>query len=256
MRNSSGPAACLDRDPPPNLRKPCRYVAGNMKRWISSALAQSEAPAGKMRVMFTFDDGWMDNYTNALPVARSQNTADYLCLYRAGRTHSPILARVGHCAVGETASPPVPARKSSQLIELLKTYSGAPRQLIWPDALRHAPSDPPQRNAYNGDRTVSWDDIREMDAAGVRFGCHTHTHQILPNVPAQTARQEIRESKHAIEAALYTALRHYSPIRMGTPPRQPGASWPKRASRAAFTTERGAWTSGSDPMAIPRSECV
>jgi len=208
------------------------------------------AGAGKLRVMFTFDDGWKDNYTNALPVMRNcgMPATVFICPGLIGRTlpfwPEAIASLLGEC------SPPVSGAEIESLIETLKTYSTEHRQQYIARLYElHAPVD--GGDTYNGDRTVSWDEIREMDAAGIRVGCHTLTHQILTTVPPQTARQEVRESKRAIEAALLRScnLFAYPNGNTSAATRQILA---EEGFAAAFTTERGAWTSSSDPMAIPR----
>ena len=224
------------------------YVSG---KYEAVDFAQAvEAPAGKLRVMFTFDDGWKDNFTNALPVMRTRGmpATIFVCPGLVGRT-LPFWPEVVASLVGK-ASPPVTGTETEALIETLKTYSTERRrQFIARLYERHAPAGGGE--AYNGDRTVSWNDIREMDEAGVKFGCHTHTHQILTTVPAQTARQEIRESKHAIETALCKRCDLFA-YPNGNTSAATRRILAEEGFTAAFTTQKGAWTSGSDRMAIPR----
>jgi len=206
--------------------------------------------AGKLRVMFTFDDGWKDNYTNALPVMRAcgMPATVFVCPGLIGRT-LPFWPEAIASLLGE-ATPRVPGAEIELLIERLKTYSAVRRQQYISQLCEfHVPAD--RRDAYNGDRTVSWDDIREMDAAGVKVGCHTHTHQILTTVPEQTARQEIRESKRAIEEVLGRRCNLFA-YPNGNTSAATRRILAEEGFTAAFTTERRAWTSGSDPMAIPR----
>jgi peptidoglycan/xylan/chitin deacetylase (PgdA/CDA1 family) len=224
------------------------YVAGrdeavDFERAIS-------APAGKMRVMFTFDDGWKDNYTNALPILRSRKipATVFVCPGLVGRS-MPFWPELVASLLGK-ASPPVTRIEIERLIETLKTYTSDRReQYIARLYELHAPVD--GRDAYDGDRTVSWDDIRQMDAAGVAFGCHTHTHQILTQVSAQTARQEIRESKQAMEGALRRQCNLFA-YPNGSASAETRRFLTQEGFTAAFTTQRAAWTGGSDRMAIPR----
>ena len=209
-----------------------------------------EAPAGKLRVMFTFDDGWKDNYTNALPVVRAHGipVTAFVCPGLIGRT-LPFWPELIASLLGKS-SLPVSGAEIESLIENLKTYSTERRQqFIARLYTLHTPVD--GRDTYQGDRTVSWDDIRAMDAAGVKFGCHTHTHQILTAVPAQTAREEVRESKRAIESALYRHCDLFA-YPNGNTSAATRRILAEEGFTAAFTTQRGAWTSGTDPMSIPR----
>jgi peptidoglycan/xylan/chitin deacetylase (PgdA/CDA1 family) len=209
-----------------------------------------ETPAGKLRVMFTFDDGWKDTYTNALPVTRARGipATVFVCPGLVGRT-LPFWPEVVASLLGR-ASPPVAVTEIESLIETLKTYTTEHRERFMARLYElHTPSS--GRDAYNGDRTVSWDDIREMDAAGVRFGCHTHTHQILTTVPAQAARQEIRKSKGAIEAALHKDCDVFA-YPNGNCSAATRRILAEEGFTAAFTTRKVAWTGGSDQMAIPR----
>lgn len=224
------------------------YVAG---KYAAVDFAEAiEAPAGKLRVMFTLDDGWRDTYTNALPVMRTRGipATVFVCPGLVGRT-LPFWPELVAWLLGQ-ASPPVARTEVESLIETLKAYTTEHRQQYIARLYElHAPVN--GSDAYIGDRTVSWDDIREMDAAGASFGCHTHTHQILTTVPEQAARQEIRKSKGAIEAALHKRcdLFAYPNGNSSTATRR---ILGEEGFTAAFTTERGAWTSGSDRMAIPR----
>ncbi|HXM40872.1 MAG TPA: polysaccharide deacetylase family protein, partial [Bryobacteraceae bacterium] len=228
------------------------YVAGQYTAVdFAEAIA---APASKMRVMFTLDDGWRDTYTNALPVMRARGipATVFVCPGLVGRT-LPFWPELIAWLLGR-ASPRVGRMEVESIIETLKTYTPERRQKHVASLYRqHAPASGMANgeDAYDGDRTVSWDEIREMDAAGASFGCHTHTHQILTTVPEQAARQEICKSKGAIEAALRRRcdLFAYPNGNSSAATRQILAD---EGFAAAFTTERGAWTGESDRMAIPR----
>jgi peptidoglycan/xylan/chitin deacetylase (PgdA/CDA1 family) len=209
-----------------------------------------EAPSGKLRVMFTFDDGWKDNYTNALPVTRAHGVplTAFVCPGLIGRA-LPFWPELVASLLGKT-SPPISASEVESVIENLKVAGSEHRQqYIGRLHALHAPAD--IRDAYDSDRTVSWDDIREMDMAGVSFGCHTHTHQILTTVSAQTAREEVRESKQAVEGVLHRRcdLFAYPNGNSSAATRRMLAA---EGFAGAFTTQRGAWTSDTDRMAIPR----
>jgi len=209
-----------------------------------------EGPAGRMRVMFTFDDGWKDTHTNALPVmcARGMPATVFVCPGLIGRT-LPFWPELVAALLAK-ASPPVTGAEIESLIESLKSYTTTRRQqFIARLYALHAPAS--GVGEHHADRTISWDDIREMDGAGVRFGCHTHTHQILTTVPAPAARQEIRKSRAALEGALYQRCDLFA-YPNGNTSAVTRRILAEEDFRAAFTTQIGAWTGGTDRMAIPR----
>lgn len=209
-----------------------------------------QQPGRKMRIMFTFDDGWKDNYTNALPVIRELRipVTVFVCPGLVGRT-LPFWPELVASLLSK-ATPPAESAEIESLIETLKTYTPERRQKFIA-RLYEQYSAPAGKDSYSGDQTVTWDDIREMDSAGVRFGCHTHTHQILTTVPAQTARQEIRDSKRAIEGTLYRRCDLFAyPNGNSSPATRRILA--EEGFTAAFTTERGAWVAGCDRMEIPR----
>ncbi len=221
------------------------YVAAKYET-VDFAGAAGAAPGAKMRVMFTFDDGWKDNYTNAMPVAHAYGIplTIFVCPGLAGRTQpfwpEQIVSQM------RNASKPVSSTEIEPLIERLKTYPPERRKQFIRELCGTSLA------VCNGnDRTISWDDIRTMDAAGVRFGAHSDTHQILTAVPSETARREIRESRRAIEAALDKRCGTFAyPNGNYSPAVQQILA--EEGFTAAFTTERGAWIPGADPLAIPR----
>jgi peptidoglycan/xylan/chitin deacetylase (PgdA/CDA1 family) len=110
----------------------------------------------------------------------------------------------------------------------------------------------PARGAlFDGDCTLSWEEIGQMDRAGVAFGSHTHTHQILTKLAAGAVRRELRESKAALDRALGKRCDLFA---------YPNGEWSEETRRIlaeegfrlAFTTERGVWTEDCDPLRIPR----
>ena len=224
------------------------FVAGECQA-VDFAQAGA-ASTGKMRIMFTFDDGWKDNYTNALPIMRAHGipATVFVCPGLVGRT-LPFWPELVTSLLTK-ASPPVAASEIESLIENLKTYSAERREQFISRLCRLHAQDG-GADTYDGDQTVSWEDIRQMDTEGVRFGCHTHTHQILTAVPARTARQEIRESKKAIEAVLHRPCDLFA-YPNGNTSAATRRILAEEGFTAAFTTQRGAWTNGCDRLAIPR----
>ena len=58
---------------------------------------------------------------------------------------------------------------------------------------------------------MDWGRVRELLAAGVRFGSHSVTHPDLDSLNARTLLEELRSSKQTLEDMLGIAIDHFAP---------------------------------------------
>jgi peptidoglycan/xylan/chitin deacetylase (PgdA/CDA1 family) len=209
-------------------------------------------PSSKLRVAFTFDDGWHDNFEFALPIARAYQIplTVFVCPGLVDRA-TPFWPEQVVSSM-RAAQPLSQDTGMEELIERLKLQSPGERDHYLADLAQQVGRQGISVAPSGVDRTLSWPDIVAMNQAGVSFGSHTQTHQILTTVPAETARQEVRESKTAIESALKIQCNTFSyPNGNCSPDTREIVA--EAGFTLAFTTERGAWMVSSDPLAIPRS---
>ena len=67
-----------------------------------------------------------------------------------------------------------------------------------------------QRASFNGIECLTWNEVRELNAAGIEFGSHTVTHPKLKELGSDAIEQELRQSKEAIEDKLGTCVASFS----------------------------------------------
>jgi peptidoglycan/xylan/chitin deacetylase (PgdA/CDA1 family) len=155
-------------------------------------------------------------------------------------------------------SPPLPlsteaerSRAAFLALALLKPLPEAER-LAAVDALREELGgvDP----AAAAGLMLDWDRVRAMRRAGVRFGAHTVTHPILSRTTPERARDEVMQSKRAIEEALgeEVSLFAYPNGRPGDFTEETVSLLRAGGFRAAVTTSFGANESGGDPFRFRR----
>ncbi len=236
------------------FRRLVRYVSARYEA-VDIRDASPGQVTKRLRVAFTLDDGWQDNYGNALPVLREYGipATVFLCTGLTGQ-RMPFwpervrmaLRRCLAARCGRRAETLIEA-----LIESLKYCSSEAR-----DAhirmLRGGDPDCGTGGSYKGDVTLTWDQVRSMHAQGVRFGSHSHSHPILTTLTLDAMAEQIRASKHALETMLGVGCDAFA---------YPNGDWSPEIRDAvaecgfhyAFTTERGAWLASSDPLAIPRA---
>lgn len=100
---------------------------------------------------------------------------------------------------------------------------------------------------------LSWDQVREMRAAGVTFGGHGVSHPRLPGLAAENAMRELADSKAEIEQQIGEPVRHFAyPYGLFS------AETQKLAQAAGYTlacsTRSGFNTRATDPFALRRIE--
>jgi peptidoglycan/xylan/chitin deacetylase (PgdA/CDA1 family) len=99
------------------------------------------------------------------------------------------------------------------------------------------------------ERIVSWDELRELDAAGVEIGAHGHRHRELDVGPG--AVEDIRTSKRVLEDELQHAVRSFA-YPFGAHDRRIRDEVEAAGFESAAAV-KDAWThGGSDPYAIAR----
>ena len=202
------------------------------------------------RIALTFDDGWLDNHRFAQPIAARHGASMTVficpgligCRYPFWPERVSHMIRAGrHGSVGE----------AEETIERLKLLNPGERQ-EWIERLESAAGDTTgNMDKEPTNQTMSWGEIGELRQRGVRFGSHTVNHTILTQVPVETVRRELRESRIEIEEKLKGACELFA---------YPNGNWNSevRAAvaetgfRLAFTTQPGEWMPASDPLLIPR----
>jgi hypothetical protein len=59
-------------------------------------------------------------------------------------------------------------------------------------------------------KAMTWDQVREMHAAGIEIGAHTVNHPILPKLSVEEQRREVVEGRSKIAQILCSAPRAYA----------------------------------------------
>lgn len=214
----------------------------------------------------TFDDGYADNVTRALPM-----------LQRHGLSATFFIA-TGYLDGGRMFNDVV--------IEALRRCDAAELDLVALDLGRHplhdteararaigeilgkvkrlAPDVRAQRVAAvataagvapAGQLMMTREQVRALADAGMEIGCHTHTHPILTSVPPEQARADIAENKRELEDIIGRPVTVFA-YPNGKPIRDYGAEHVAMVREAGFeaavSTARGVAHGGSDPLQLPR----
>jgi peptidoglycan/xylan/chitin deacetylase (PgdA/CDA1 family) len=232
----------------PTFEQAAAYLA---RRFAVVALTRDArsrpAVAGKLRMVITFDDGWVDNREIALPIAAAHGLplTVFICPAVAGNVFPFWPEKV--VAVLRASGERQLITDAEGTIEALKRRKAAERDR-WLAVMERTVD---RVEVVTDDRVLSRDEIREMAARGVRFGSHTQTHSLLTTMPPDLAQHEITASKLAIEDMLGGYCEAFS---------YPNGDWSPEIRRMveeagykiACTTDRGAWTATTDQLAVPR----
>lgn len=195
-------------------------------RWVQSIgdvvsyqrLLDFTQPNDRPLFAITFDDGWKDNYTNALPI-----------LQRAAVPFT-IFLTTSHLETGHVIWPDDLAVKTR--LALSSTGETEVRRAIdtlSPNA-QHGPRIPPVRTALEDaierlklipeeerknlignyfrilgvadapitGHMMTWSDALNMLSTGVAFGSHSHTHRICSEASTEALHEELVTSKYLI----------------------------------------------------------
>ncbi|MBL8100212.1 MAG: polysaccharide deacetylase family protein [Anaerolineales bacterium] len=173
-------------------------------------------PLPPLAALITFDDGYLDNYTNAFPILKKYDFSAVIYLtsgYIA--SNRPFYWDLASYCFFHTQTDCVQFPDSTQRRwstndekkEVLKAWIEAMKLLKegekqkWVSNLPEALSVSIPHEKFNN-VMLNWNQIREMHSAGIEFGAHTVNHPILTRISLLEANQEIMGSKKKIEEEL------------------------------------------------------
>ncbi len=245
-----------------------RYRPVSMDEVVDAVEGRRELPAGAVAV--TFDDGYRDNYTNALPVLRQygipatfyvtagcidSGEALWTCRLRYAFVASPRRAVRFPGAPGgmlDLGSPEARSAAFARAVAVVKSAGANEGETLLREL--EAELEVSDYGALRG-AMVSWDELRVMAAAGMTIGAHTLTHPNLPGLPVERAEMEIAGSKALIECRLGVRVRHFAyPNGRGRSHVNGRVRELVRAAgfRSATTSIEGPVRPGDDPFALRR----
>jgi peptidoglycan/xylan/chitin deacetylase (PgdA/CDA1 family) len=177
----------------------------------------SEGGPAESLVVITFDDGYADNYTNALPVLERHGLPATIFL-TTGSLDSRESMWFEKLAVAVKRSPAefvdleldVPRRLSlrsesdrlaanATIFAYLRTLADSNRRLVLTETLAKLKA-PPQSKEQS--EMLTWNQVREMRARRIDFGGHTVSHPFVSKLEPLQAEREVAECKRRIEEEL------------------------------------------------------
>jgi peptidoglycan/xylan/chitin deacetylase (PgdA/CDA1 family) len=167
-----------------------------------------------LHVSITFDDGYLDNYTHAFDVLRSNNcpASFFLVPEYVGTNYVPWWDAIAYL-IRNTEKEEI----SLQLPVPLKLTLSKDREPAILAVLRHYKrADNTDGDAFMaelknetecvipdpGRRFLDWSEAKEMQNGGMTIGSHTYSHHILGQLPLDSQRWELEQSKRTMEEQL------------------------------------------------------
>ncbi len=182
-------------------------------------LVSGKTPLKRLHVAFTFDDGYLDNYTKAFDVFRSTGTtaAFFLVSDYVGTTTVPWWDEIAYELRNTKRREinlqyPVPLKLSlngnreASIIRVLQHYKRADNvcgEEFMSEIRRETDCALPAAPRS----FLNWDEAREMRDAGMTIGSHTRSHAILGRLSPESQRRELEDSKKEIERQLGSEVR-------------------------------------------------
>jgi len=166
-------------------------------------------------VAVTFDDGFADIYQHAFPILRTYeipatvfiitgnvDSGEPFWFERVAYLMATLEPRSLHLdEIGEALplGSDLPARRKSlrALHAALKIVPNARRKQIFEQWAREFP-DAANRGSHEIGWPMSWNQVREMAAAGIDFGSHTVTHPNLVQLSPENLAWELEESRRRL----------------------------------------------------------
>lgn len=181
-------------------------------------ILDGEVPAPRRPLIVTFDDGFEDNFRFAFPILQSLSvpatmfvSTDYIGSEKTywfdQLAHLLLTAPNGHIEISGLDEPlqlfDIASRRAAVccLLSHVKHVSNETRLTIIADLHRRLKCDE-ANSATELSRPMTWDNVREMSAAGIEIGSHTVRHPNLAQISADELQAELVDSKRSIETNL------------------------------------------------------
>lgn len=185
-----------------------------VKRYFDVRTFQSldEPATGRTPLVITFDDGYEDNYRLAFPILRRHGlTAVFFVTTDFVDHGQPLWFDRVAALLASAQLPDGLAIAEATLDTRALDHQGLVNETL----SRLKRLDAPQRNAWidrlatlpgarDGDAgaPMSWQQLREMSAAGMEIGSHSQSHAVLANESRQVIADELYQSRQRIQSQL------------------------------------------------------
>lgn len=214
----------------------------------------------------TFDDGYRDNLTIALPILKKYAIPATVFVASSfldgGRMWNDTVAEavrraggdrldLGGLGLGCHSLDDENARVQvfSRLLQQIKYLPHAERAAVADRIAAQVGEELP------GDLMMTGEEVRELSAAGIDIGGHTLTHPILSGLDDRAAKEEIAENKAYLSDLINTPVRVFA-YPNGRPGRDYNAAHVRMVKECGYlgavSTATGAATRLSDPYQLPR----